>query len=89
MGANEPPLCKICQPPRRHWKGERHWFDEAGKVTPQQFKAPRKTSKSKPAAKSKDAVAVTPEAKFDRNAYQREYMRKWRAKKPKGAPKCT
>ncbi len=68
------PMCKVCG--SRHFGGEHSWSSPAKKPTVELSYTPipqrivdelKKPSEDKP--------------KFDRNAYQREYMRKRRAQK--------
>lgn len=88
------PLCKVCN--ERHWGNEPHIWKEARadlrgdagrpEDVPERIsgaesasakpdvRAPRKASVS-------SAPVAEPAAKFDRLAYQREYMRKWRAER--------
>ena len=72
------PICRVCKKP--HWNSEPHIFSE--EVSPKKFVPTRKKGKPK---KISEIVAKTDKrkstgAKFDKVAYQREYMRKRRAK---------
>ena len=63
------PTCKVCG--KKHWSHEDHvWPAEV---------PPKKIEKVYP--QSTDNGVVIHKKKFDRVAYQREYMRKRRAKK--------
>ena len=62
MPANERPMCPICQPPRRHWKGEPHKFGDND--------APSKHVPSKPPQPS----ARTENSVGDHPAAPREYQ---------------
>ena len=65
----ERPLCPLCK--TKHYAREAHVFAksvEVARVTPKVHSQPK-------------VLEAPIGTKFDRNAYQREYMRFWRAKK--------
>lgn len=85
------PLCKICDPPRKHWKGEPHKFsgskaaelssgsDIAHDDTGDEVCSSETVAESaKPDAASSNLADST---KFDRAAYHRNYMREYMRKK--------
>jgi hypothetical protein len=62
--------CKICG--ARHHQYEPHQFPDEITSSPE--------TPSKPDRMAREVVDLRSRAKFDRNAYQREYMRKRRAR---------
>ena len=66
----KPPKCKLC--------GERHWKLCKKEVMPAAGNTQTVVEKTL-------AAIVKPSGAFDRVAYQREYMRKWRARKNTGS----
>lgn len=73
----EAPKCKIC--------GERHWGHECGAIAPKTAKIIPKTKPLLTIKRENPIITGLKEVieytkKFDRNAYQRDYMRKRRAK---------
>ena len=83
----KPSKCKICG--HEHWNHEPHVFKDSGSREAGQV-SDRKPQKEKTTEvevrdihKGEAAVGdkkIQTEGKFDRNAYQRDYMRKWRKK---------
>ena len=77
-----PPKCRLCG--KEHWSNEPHRFEGAPNA-----RKPRETEEENGVDKGPgyihDQRLVDPgphkNEGFDRKAYQREYMRKWRARR--------
>ena len=67
------PKCRLCG--HKHWGDEHVWPDDKMPIFPRDRKVPDKKVETSDIPEAKH-----PKKKFDRVAYQREYMRKRRAK---------
>ena len=76
-----PPKCRLCG--KEHWSHEPHVFKEAS--SRESGKAEKEDGVDKGSRDIHDQRLVDSRPHknegFDRKAYQREYMRKWRAKR--------
>lgn len=72
-----PNICPLCR--KAHWPRDPHIWDE-----PKSSAVPEPIRQGKP---TRDvSVSRAADGVFDRNKYQREYMRKWRALRKQNVP---